>query len=59
VPARTSFVTVPPRQALLSAAEDATLLVVGRRGHGDVRGLLGSVSQYMTHYAPCPVAIVS
>lgn len=59
VPARTSFVTVPPRQALLSAAEDATLVVVGRRGHGDVRGLLGSVSQYMTHYAPCPVAIVS
>jgi nucleotide-binding universal stress UspA family protein len=59
VPARTSFVTAPPRQALLSAAEEATLLVVGRRGHGDVRGLLGSVSQYMTHYAPCPVAIVS
>ena len=59
VPARTSFVTTPPRQALLSAAEEATLLVVGRRGHGDVRGLLGSVSQYMTHYAPCPVAIVS
>lgn len=59
VPARTSFVTAPPRQALLSAAEEATLLVVGRRGHGDVRGLLGSVSQYMTHYAPCPVAIMS
>ncbi|MDN3359779.1 universal stress protein [Actinomadura sp. DC4] len=59
VPARTFFVTTPPRRALLSAAEEATLLVVGRRGHGDVRGLLGSVSQYMTHYAPCPVAIVS
>jgi len=59
VPARTSFVTVPPRAALLSAAETAALLVVGRRGHGDVRGLLGSVSQYMTHYAPCPVAVVS
>jgi nucleotide-binding universal stress UspA family protein len=59
VPVRTSFVTTPPRQALLSAAEEATLLVVGRRGRGDVRGLLGSVSQYMTHYAPCPVAIVS
>jgi nucleotide-binding universal stress UspA family protein len=58
VPARTSFVTVPPREALMSAAEPATLLVVGRRGHGDVRGLLGSVSQYMTHYAPCPVAVV-
>jgi nucleotide-binding universal stress UspA family protein len=58
VPVRTSFVTVPPRQALMSAAETATLLVVGRRGLGDMRGLLGSVSQYMTHYAPCPVAIV-
>jgi len=59
VPTRTSFLTTPPRLALLSAAEEATLLVVGRRGNGDVRGLLGSVSQYMTHYAPCPVAIVS
>jgi nucleotide-binding universal stress UspA family protein len=58
VPVRTSFVTAPPRRALLSAAEGANLLVVGRRGHGDTRGLLGSVSQYMTHYAPCPVAIV-
>lgn len=59
VPTRTSFVTVPPRRALMSAAESATLLVIGRRGHGDVRGLLGSVSQYMTHYAPCPVAVVN
>jgi nucleotide-binding universal stress UspA family protein len=59
VPARTSFVMAPPRQALLSAAEEATLLVVGRQGRGEVRGLLGSVSQYLTHYAPCPVAIVS
>lgn len=58
VQTRTSFVTAPPREALLSAAETASMLVVGRRGHGDVRGLLGSVSQYMTHYAPCPVAVV-
>jgi nucleotide-binding universal stress UspA family protein len=58
VPVRTSFVTAPPREALLSAAATASLLVVGRRGHGDVRGLLGSVSQYVTHYSPCPVAVV-
>lgn len=58
VPVRTSFVTAPPRRALMAEAEAATLLVVGRRGLGDMRGPLGSVSQYMTHYAPCPVAIV-
>ena len=55
---RTFFVTAPPREALLSAAETASMLVVSRRGHGDVHGLLGSVSQYLTHYAPCPVAVV-
>jgi nucleotide-binding universal stress UspA family protein len=46
-------------QALIEAAKDADLLVVGSRGHGGFTGLLlGSVGQQVTHHAPCPVVIV-
>jgi nucleotide-binding universal stress UspA family protein len=48
-----------PADALLAAAGDADLLVVGTRGHGGFSGLLlGSVSQQVSHHAPCPVVIV-
>ncbi|HEY7260225.1 MAG TPA: universal stress protein [Trebonia sp.] len=48
-----------PRDALLAAAREAQLLVVGRRGRGGVRGMsLGSVAQALLHYAPCPVAVI-
>lgn len=48
-----------PRAALLTAAEDAQLLVVGRRGRGGIHGMmLGSVSQALLWHAPCPVAVV-
>jgi nucleotide-binding universal stress UspA family protein len=48
-----------PADALLEAASNADLLVVGTRGHGGFRGLLlGSVSQQVSHHAPCPVVIV-
>jgi nucleotide-binding universal stress UspA family protein len=46
-------------RALLVAAEDADLLVVGSRGHGAVMGLLlGSVSEYCVTHAPCPVVVI-
>jgi len=46
-------------QALVAAAADADLLVVGARGLGVVRGaLVGSVSQHCLHHAPCAVAVV-
>jgi nucleotide-binding universal stress UspA family protein len=47
------------RAALLTAAHEAQMLVVGSRGRGGVRGMtLGSVSQAMLHHAPCPVSVV-
>jgi nucleotide-binding universal stress UspA family protein len=48
-----------PARALLDAARDADLLVVGPRGRGELKELvLGSVTQACLHHAPCPVAIV-
>jgi nucleotide-binding universal stress UspA family protein len=48
-----------PARALLDAAADSELLVVGARGMGGFKGLLlGSVSQHVAQHAPCPVVIV-
>jgi nucleotide-binding universal stress UspA family protein len=48
-----------PRDALLAAAGEAQLLVVGCRGRGGVHGMgLGSVAQALLHHAPCPVAVI-
>jgi nucleotide-binding universal stress UspA family protein len=45
--------------ALLEAARDATLLVVGTRGTGGVSGtLVGSVAHAAIHHARCPVLVV-
>jgi nucleotide-binding universal stress UspA family protein len=47
------------RDALLTAAHDAQMLVVGSRGRGGVRGMtLGSVCLVALYYAPCPIGVV-
>jgi nucleotide-binding universal stress UspA family protein len=52
-------VEAPAAAALLDAASEASLLVVGSRGLGGFAGLmLGSVSQQCAHHAHCPVVIV-
>lgn len=48
-----------PGPTLVSAAREASLLVVGTRGHGPVaKRLLGSVSAYCTEHATCTVVVV-
>lgn len=48
-----------PARSLMDAAGTASLLVVGRRGHGGFPALLlGSTSRALTHAAPCPVAVI-
>ncbi|TQM78955.1 nucleotide-binding universal stress UspA family protein [Saccharothrix saharensis] len=47
------------RDVLVKASEHASLLVVGSRGAGPIRGaLLGSVSSYCVHHATCPVVVI-
>ncbi|MCZ0208411.1 universal stress protein [Streptomyces achromogenes] len=46
-------------QVLLSAADRAQLMVVGRRAHRTAVGArIGSVAQGVLHHAGCPVAVV-
>ena len=48
-----------PRSALLAAAAEAQLLVVGARGRGGLDEMsLGSIAHAVLQYAPCPVAVV-
>jgi nucleotide-binding universal stress UspA family protein len=48
-----------PAEALIAESKDASLLVVGYRGHGAFTGMLvGSVSIHCVTNALCPVVVV-
>ena len=49
-----------PERALVAAAEREAvdLMVVGHRGIRGVRRVLGSVSEHVSHHAPCSVLVV-
>ena len=48
-----------PARALLAAAADADMLVLGTRGLGGFKGLLlGSVAHQLVSHSPCPVVVV-
>lgn len=48
-----------PASAILDAAQEADLVVVGSRGHGGFSGLrLGSVSHQVVNHAAVPVLVV-
>lgn len=56
-----NYVVGEPRGAICKAAKEtgADILVVGRRGlQGISEMLLGSVSSYVLHHAPCSVFVV-
>jgi nucleotide-binding universal stress UspA family protein len=49
----------PPGPALLTQAQDASLLVVGAQGRAAFPGmLLGSVAEYCVRQGSCPVVVV-
>lgn len=55
----TRLVRGAPCPSLIEASRHASLLVVGRRGHGGFGGLLlGSVSTACVAHAHCPVLVV-
>jgi len=55
---RRAVVRDDPVTALIAAAADADLVVVGDRGHGPIhRMTAGSVSQGVVHHAPVPVVV--
>jgi nucleotide-binding universal stress UspA family protein len=59
VPVERTVTSGAPAATILEAAEDADLVVIGRRGMGGFkRLLLGSVSEHVARHAPCPVVVM-
>lgn len=59
--AECDYKTVEPGQGLCQVAQQwhADLIVLGRRGRkGLAEALLGSVSNYVLHHAPCAVLVI-
>ncbi len=56
----TSLLEGPPARAIVAAADarDADEIVIGSRGFGPLRGVLGSVSHAILHEAARPVVVI-
>lgn len=56
----TSLLEGPSARAIVAAADarDADEIVIGSRGFGAVRGVLGSVSHAVLHESDCPVVVI-
>lgn len=61
VPSRIVVRYGPPGEAVVAFANEvgASLVIIGRRGSGFARTLLGSVSRHVAEHAQTPVALVS
>lgn len=59
-PLETSLIEGPPARAIVAAAEarDADEIVIGSRGLGAVRGVLGSVSHALLHESDRVVVVI-
>jgi nucleotide-binding universal stress UspA family protein len=57
---RTELVNADPASALtrMARALDADAIIVGTRGFGRARALLGSVAHELIHKAECPVTVI-
>jgi nucleotide-binding universal stress UspA family protein len=59
LPVTMQVVSGPAAAVMIEESRNASLLVVGSRGHGGFTGLLlGSVSEHCARYAACPVTVV-
>lgn len=58
VDARPLVLHGPPARVLVDRAQDARMVVVGRRGAGLVAALVGSAATGVLHRARCPVVVV-
>ena len=56
----TEILSTPPAKAIADVADarDADEIIVGTRGHGRARALLGSVAHELIHLATCPVTVI-
>ena len=56
----TSLLEGPPARAIVAAADarDADEIIIGSRGFGAVRGVLGSVSHAVLHESDRPVVVI-
>ena len=56
----TEIIGAAPAKAIadVAGARDADEIIVGTRGHGRARALLGSVAHEVIHLAACPVTVI-